>query len=95
MSNLLKDIGKKSKKAFSDQLNTKKKDKVLKDYLFLIIKNKKLILKENLKDIKNANKKKLKDNLIKRLVLDDKKIFDIQNSIKKIIKLKDPTNISI
>ena len=93
MSNLLKDIGKKSKKAFSDQLNTKKKDKVLKDYLFLIIKNKKLILKENLKDIKNANKKKLKDNLIKRLVLDDKKIFDIQNSIKKIIKLKDPTNI--
>ena len=93
MSNLLKDIGKKSKKAFSDQLNTKKKDKVLKDYLFLIIKNKKLILKENLKDIKNANKKKLKDNLIKRLVLNDKKIFDIQNSIKKIIKLKDPTNI--
>ncbi len=93
MSNLLRDIGKKSKKAFSDQLNTKKKDKVLKDYLFLIIKNKKLILKENLKDIKNANKKKLKDNLIKRLVLDDKKIFDIQNSIKKIIKLKDPTNI--
>ena len=93
MSNLLKDIGKKSKKAFSDQLNAKKKDKVLKDYLFLIIKNKKLILKENLKDIKNANKKKLKDNLIKRLVLDDKKIFDIQNSIKKIIKLKDPTNI--
>ena len=93
MSNLLRDIGKKSKKAFSDQLSTKKKDKVLKDYLFLIIKNKKLILKENLKDIKNANKKKLKDNLIKRLVLDDKKIFDIQNSIKKIIKLKDPTNI--
>ena len=93
MSNLLIDIGKKSKKAFSDQLNTKKKDKVLKDYLFLIIKNKKLILKENLKDIKNANKKKLKDNLIKRLVLDDKKIFDIQNSIKEIIKLEDPTNI--
>ena len=93
MNNLLRDIGKKSKKAFSDQLSTKKKDKVLKDYLFLIIKNKKLILKENLKDIKNANKKKLKDNLVKRLVLDSKKIFDIQNSIKKIIKLKDPTNI--
>ena len=93
MSNLLRDIGKKSKKAFSGQLNTKKKDKVLRDYVFLIIKNKKLILKENLKDIKNANKKKLKDNLIKRLVLDDKKIFDIQNSIKEIIKLEDPTNI--
>jgi glutamate-5-semialdehyde dehydrogenase len=93
MNNLLINIGKKSKKAFSVQLNTKKKDKVLNDYLHLIIKNKKLILKENLKDIKIAHKKKLKDNLIKRLVLDEKKIFNIVNSIKKIIRLKDPTNI--
>tara|TARA_S200000501_G_C20660696_1_gene671741 strand:+ start:60 stop:239 length:180 start_codon:yes stop_codon:yes gene_type:complete len=58
MNNLLRNIGKKSKKALSVQLNTKKKDKVLKDYLLLIVKNKKLILKENLKDIKNAKKKK-------------------------------------
>ena len=93
MNNLLRNIGKKSKKALSVQLNTKKKDRVLKDYLLLIVKNKKLILKENLKDIKNAHKKKLKDNLIKRLVLDEKKIFNIVNSIKKIIRLKDPTNI--
>ena len=93
MDNLLKDIGKKSKKAFSFQLNKKKKDKVLKDYLFLLLKNKNLILKENLKDIKISQKKKLKDNLIERLVLTDKKIIDITSSIKKIIKLKDPTNI--
>ena len=93
MKNLLRNIGKKSKKAFSVQLNNKKKNKVLKDYLHLIIKNKKLILKENLKDIKNAYKKKLKDNLIKRLILDEKKIINIVNSIKKIIKLRDPTNI--
>ncbi len=92
MSNLLIDIGKKSKRAFSKQLETKKKNKVLKDYYLLIKKNKKLILNENKKDIKKALKKKIKDNLIKRLVLDDKKIFDIVNSIKKIIKLKDPTN---
>ena len=93
MINLLKNIGKKSKKAFSIQLDTKKKNKVLKDYLILISKNKKLILNENLKDIKIANKKKLKDNLLKRLVLNDKKILDIVGSIKSIIKLKDPTNI--
>jgi len=93
VKNLLRNIGKKSKKALSVQLNTKKKNKVLKDYLYLIIKNKKLILKENLKDIKNAYKKKLKDNLIKRLILDEKKIFDIINSIKKIIKLRDPINV--
>ena len=93
MKNLLINIGKKSKKAFSNQINSKKKDKILKDYYRLIEKNKKLILNENKKDIKNALKKKVKDNLIKRLILNDKKISKIVNSIKKIIKLKDPTNI--
>ena len=93
MKNLLINIGKKSKKAFSKQINSKKKDKILKDYYRLIEKNKKLILNENKKDIKNAIKKKVKDNLIKRLILDGKKISNIVNSIKKIIKLKDPTNI--
>ena len=95
MNNLLKNIGKKSKKAFSVELETKKKDKVLKDYYLLIEKNKKLILNENNKDVKNAYKKKLKDNLINRLILDDKKIFGITNSIKKIINLKDPTNVTL
>ena len=93
MKNLLINIGKKSKKAFSKQLNTKKKDKILKNYYQLIKKNKNQIIKENKKDIQNSYKKKLKDNLIKRLILDDKKILDIINSIKKIIRLKDPTNV--
>ncbi len=93
MKNLLVNIGKRSKRAFITQLSTKKKDKVLKDYSLLIQRNKDLIIKENRKDIKNANKKKLKDNLIKRLYLDNKKILSITNSIKKIIRLKDPTNI--
>ncbi len=93
MKNLLINIGKKSKKAFSNQISSKKKDKILKDYYRLIEKNKKLILNENKKDINTAIKKKVKDNLIKRLILDGKKISDIVNSIKKIIKLKDPTNI--
>ena len=92
MKNLLIGIGKKSKIAFVSQPNSKKKDKVLKDYFLLIKKNKFLIINENKKDIINA-KKKLKDNSIKRLVLNDKKILAIINSIKKIIKLKDPTNI--
>ena len=93
MKNLLINIGKKSKKAFGRQLNSKKKDKILKNYFQLIEKNKKLILNENKKDIENAKKKRLKDNLIKRLILNEKKIADIIDSIKKIIKLKDPTNI--
>ena len=93
MKNLLINIGKKSKKAFINKLSSKKKDKVLKDYYHLINKNKKLIIKENKKDVKNAIKKGIKDNLIKRLILDDKKISNIINSIKNIIKLKDPTNV--
>ena len=70
MKKLLIGIGKKSKKAFSNQVDVKKKNKVLKDYCILINKNKERILKENNKDVKNAHKKKLKDNLIKRLMLD-------------------------
>ena len=93
MKNLLINIGKKSKKAFINKLSSKKKDKVLKDYYHLVDKNRKLIIKENKKDVKNAIKKGIKDNLIKRLILDDKKISNIINSIKNIIKLKDPTNI--
>ena len=77
MNSLLKKIGKKSKKAFSSQLSSQKKDKILRDYYMLIEKNKKLILKENVKDLNNAYQKKLKENLIKRLTLDNKKILDI------------------
>ena len=70
----------------------KKKNKVLKDYSNLINKNKKLILKENLKDVKNAHRKKINDNLIKRLILSNEKILNITHSINSIVKLKDPTN---
>ena len=73
MKNLLLNIGKKSKKAFSNEISAKQKDKVLKNYYHLIKKKKKQIINENKKDIKNAVQKKLKDNLIKRLILDEKK----------------------
>ena len=93
MQKLLTDIGKKSKKAINKRLSSKKKDEVLKDYRLLILKNKKLIINENKKDIKNAYKKGIKNNLIQRLILNDKKIIEITNSIKKIISLRDPTNV--
>ena len=57
MKNLLINIGKKSKKAFSNQINTNKKNKILKDYCQLIKVNKKLILIANKRDIKNAFRK--------------------------------------
>ena len=86
-------IGQKSKKAFSLNIETKKKNKVLKDYCLLLNKKKKLIINQNKKDINNAQKKGIKSNLIKRLILNEKKIFDIIDTIKSIIKLKDPTNV--
>ena len=95
MKNLLISIGKKSKKSVSFQVNTKKKNKVLIDYYKLIKKNQKLIIKENDKDISEAYKKKIKNNLLNRLSLDKNKINDIIKSIKQIIKLKDPNNITL
>ncbi len=93
MKEKLLNIGRKSKKAFLHKIDSKKKDKVLKNYYQLIFKNKKLILNANKKDISLAYKKNLNENLIKRLVLSEKKILDMINSIKKIIQLRDPTNI--
>ena len=95
MKKELINIGKRSKKAFSFELNSKKKNKVLRDYYNLIEKNKKIIINQNKKDIYKAQKEKLKKNLINRLVLNENKITNIINSIKAIIKLKDPTNITL
>ena len=86
-------IGKKSKKAFSINIDTSKKNKVLKDYCYLINQNKRLIINQNKKDIHLSQKKKLNTNLINRLVLNEKKISNIVNTIKSIIKLKDPTSV--
>ena len=93
MRKKLINIGRKSKKAFLHHITSKKKDKVLKNYFELIYKNRKLILSANKKDLDLANKKKLNKNFIHRLVLNEKKILGIIGSIKKIIKLKDPTNV--
>ena len=73
MKKILISIGARSKKAFAQPINTNKKNKVLSDYLKLIKKNKYLILKENKKDINQAIKIKLKNNLINRLILSEKK----------------------
>ena len=93
MINYMNQIGKNAKKAFSNNINTNKKNKVLKKYVVLIKNQKTLIIKENLKDIKFANKNKIKNNLIDRLILNSKKLDLIIRSIEKIITLKDPANI--
>ena len=86
-------IGIKSRKASGNKITTKTKNKVLKDYAKLLDKEKNFILKENTKDIRFAKNKGLKDNLINRLLINEKKLDDIKNSILKIEKLKDPINV--
>ena len=92
MKKNLINIGIKAKRASKIKIDSKNKNKVLKKFLNLIKKNKKKILKENDKDIKFAIQNNLPENLIDRLTLNQKKLEEMQTSIKKIIKLADPIN---
>ncbi len=83
-------IGIKARKASEYKVTTEIKNKVLNDYAKLIKNEKKFIINQNLKDINYARKKKLKENLIKRLHLNENKLNGIVNSILKIAKLRDP-----
>ena len=91
----MKLIGEKARKASEKKINKHTKNKVLKIYSQFIEKEKKTIFRENLKDIEFAKKKGLKKNLIDRLKIDEKKLKSIKDSIVKIIKLKDPVNLTL
>jgi glutamate-5-semialdehyde dehydrogenase len=88
-------IGARAKKASEKNINTKIKNRILNDYALLLDKERKSILRENKKDIRFAENKGLKENLINRLLLDEAKLKDIRESIKKISKLKDPANVTL
>ena len=83
-------IGRKARKASEYKVTTEVKNKVLNDYAKLIKNEKKFIINQNSKDINYARKKGLKENLIKRLHLNENKLDGIINSILKIAKLRDP-----
>ena len=83
-------VGRKARKAFEQKIDTKIKNKVLNKYAELLGNEKKLIFKQNLKDANYARKIGIKNNLISRLLINETKLKDIQKSIIKIAKLKDP-----
>ena len=83
-------VGANARRAFEQKIDTKIKNKVLNKYAELLGSEKKLILKQNLKDANYARKIGIKNNLINRLLINESKLKDIQNSIIKIAKLKDP-----
>ena len=84
----LETIGKNAKKAFEDlkSVNHNKIKKVLENYNYSLLRNKKKIIKENYKDVKNVQRK----HLVDRLMLNDKRIEGIRYSINQISKFKDP-----
>jgi len=92
MSRYMNLIGQNAKKASLEKVNSTVKNKILKRYALLLNKEKVSIIKANTKDVKFAQKKGLKNNLIDRLTIDSEKIDNIRNSINKIIKLKDPVD---
>ncbi len=84
----LEKIGLSARKAF-EELKSVKHSKIkliLNNYNTEILQNKKKLIKENFKDVKNAKKK----NLVDRLVLNEKRIDGIRHSINEIAKFKDP-----
>ena len=88
-------IGERANKAFTSKINTKTKNKVLFKFATLIKNKESEIINQNIKDIKFAKNKGLKENLINRLKIDTKKINQITKSIISIAKLKDPINVTL
>ena len=86
----LKQIGINARRAFLqlNKVDSKRINKVLDTYNGLLLKNKKKILKENAKDVKFSTRK----HLIDRLILNEKRIEGIRNSINEIMKFKNPLN---
>ena len=84
----LENIGKNAKKAFKDLKTIKhnKIKKVLDSYNKSLLINKRKIIQENQKDIKNSKRKKLLD----RLILNENRIEGIRHSINEISKFKNP-----
>ena len=84
----LEKIGLNAKKAFGElkSVSHEKIRLVLNNYNSAILKNKKKIIHENLKDVKNVKRK----NLVDRLILNEKRIEGIRHSINEIAKFKNP-----
>jgi glutamate-5-semialdehyde dehydrogenase len=80
----LENIGKNAKKAFENlkSVNHTRIKKVLENYNRSLLRNKKKIITENLKDVKSVKRK----HLVDRLILDEKRIEGIRNSINQIAK---------
>lgn len=88
----LEEIGKKVKESARElnNMGSIEKDNILRKVAEEIIKSQKNILKANRIDIENAIKNNMKESLIDRLKLDEKRIFNMSEGLIKITDLEDP-----
>ena len=86
ISKYLKKIGKRSKVASQNlvKVDIKKRNKVLDVFSKEILRNKKKIINENIKDIKACKRKEL----IERLLLDEKKLITYEILLVKLSSLR-------
>ena len=73
----------------SGEYDSKIKNAVLKSMSDNLDINFNKIIKNNLIDVKNANKKKLRDSMIDRLILNKERILSMQDGLHQIIKIPD------
>ncbi len=89
------EIEEKAKKAYYSKfkmanLNTEVKDNALKSMADALIKNKQKILEENEKDLKRGEEKGLSKSMLDRLLLNEKRIYDMAEGIKNVSSFPDP-----
>ena len=84
----LNSVGSKAKTAVKilNSINISKRNMILQTFSKELFRYKKEIIKENIKDVKNCKR----GELIDRLIIDEKKLDSIRNSINQIVKFKDP-----
>ena len=70
--------------------STEEKNKALSQIALALEKNKRKIIQENKKDLREAKKTNLSESLLKRLKLDEIKIGELAKGIHDLIKLEDP-----
>ena len=89
---MLKDLGKKAKRASYDlvDLDTNDKNQILKSIQIQLEKDKDKILQENKKDMDNGKKNNLSEAFLDRLLLTPERIDDMISSLDVIINLEDP-----
>lgn len=71
-------------------LGSDKKNLILKEMASFLVANQEMILRENSKDLKEAQKQKLKSAFVDRLILNEKRIDEMAKGLDEVAGLPDP-----